>query len=120
MVRAKGLYLAHLWQEPRSDTSDPTNQSCTALGFAEKSEGQALVMTTSQQRDWRSQGKLVASALALGILLIFIALNFEKVDVDLVIGTQNIQLAFALIFAAVLGFIAGYFAPRVRLTTKRD
>jgi uncharacterized integral membrane protein len=77
-------------------------------------------MTTSQQQDWRSQGKLVASALALAILVIFIALNFEKVDVDLVVGTQNIQLAFALIIAAVLGFIAGYFAPRMRLTGERD
>ena len=77
-------------------------------------------MTASQQRDWRSQAKLVASVLALAILVIFIALNFEKVDVDLVVGTQNIQLAFALIFAAVLGFVAGYFAPRMRLTTGKD
>ena len=77
-------------------------------------------MTTSQQRDWRSQVKLVASVLALALLVIFIALNFEKVDVDLLVGTQNIQLAFALILAALLGFIVGYFAPRMRLTTRRD
>ena len=68
-------------------------------------------MTTSQPRDWRSQVKLVVSVLALALLVIFIVLNFEKVDVDLLVGTQNIQLAFALIVAALLGFVAGYFSP---------
>ena len=69
-------------------------------------------MAASQQRSLGSQLKLAGSVLALVLLVIFIVLNFEKVDVDLLIGTQNIQLAFALIVAAVLGFIAGYFAPR--------
>ena len=71
-------------------------------------------MEASQQRSLGTQLKLAGSVLALVLLVIFIALNFEKVDVDLLIGTQNIQLAFALIVAAVLGFIAGYFAPRRR------
>jgi uncharacterized integral membrane protein len=71
-------------------------------------------MTTSQTRDWRSQVKRIASILAIVLLVIFIALNFEKVDVDFLVATQNIQLAFALIFAALLGFVAGYFSPRWR------
>jgi uncharacterized integral membrane protein len=69
-------------------------------------------MATSQPRDWRSKVKLAGSVLALALLVIFIALNFEKVDVDLLVGTQNVQLAFALIIAALLGLVIGYFAPR--------
>ena len=69
-------------------------------------------MATSQPRDWRSKVKLAGSVLALALLVIFIAMNFEKVDVDLLVGTQNVQLAFALIIAALLGLVIGYFAPR--------
>jgi uncharacterized integral membrane protein len=71
-------------------------------------------MTASSNYDWRSRAKLIASLLALALLVIFVALNFEKVDVDFLVATQNIQLAFALIFAALLGFVAGYFTPRWR------
>jgi uncharacterized integral membrane protein len=71
-------------------------------------------MATTQSSSWGSKAKLGGSVLALALLVIFIALNFEKVDVDLLVGTQNIQLSFALIFAALLGFILGYFAPRRR------
>jgi uncharacterized integral membrane protein len=69
-------------------------------------------MATTPKRSLGSRLKLAGSLLALALLVVFIALNFEKVDVDLLIGTQNIQLAFALIIAAVLGAILGYFAPR--------
>jgi uncharacterized integral membrane protein len=69
-------------------------------------------MATSQSGDWASKVRLAGSVLALLLLVIFIVLNLEKVDVDLLVGTQNVQLAFALIIAALLGFVIGYFAPR--------
>ena len=71
-------------------------------------------MATSQSGDFRPKAKLVVSITAVVLLVIFIALNFEKVDVNLLVGTLNIQLAFALILSALLGLVAGYFAPRGR------
>jgi uncharacterized integral membrane protein len=71
-------------------------------------------MATDKTRDMGSRIRLAVTVVVLVVLAIFILRNFEKVNVDLVVGSQNIQLAFALILAALLGFVAGFFVPRGR------
>ena len=69
-------------------------------------------MTNESRRDLGSTIKLAATLLALVVLVLFIALNFDEVQIDILVATQTMRLAFALIFAAALGFLVGYFAPR--------
>jgi uncharacterized integral membrane protein len=69
-------------------------------------------MASNKPPRTRSQLKLIGTAIALLVLMLFVALNFGEVQVNLLVGKQNIQLAFALIFSALLGFLLGYFAPR--------
>jgi uncharacterized integral membrane protein len=71
-------------------------------------------MAVRESRDLGSKIKLGAMGLASLVLLAFIALNFDKVEVDLILGSLHIQLAFALILAALLGFVIGYFFPKRR------
>jgi uncharacterized integral membrane protein len=71
-------------------------------------------MSNARPRDTRTQIKLAGSALALLLLAVFIGVNFEEVKIDLLLGTQTTRLAFALIFAGLLGFLAGYFVPKGR------
>jgi uncharacterized integral membrane protein len=59
-----------------------------------------------------SQVRLVAVSVALVVLIVFIALNFDRVEIDVLFATQTIRLSFALIFAALLGFLVGYFTPK--------
>jgi uncharacterized integral membrane protein len=59
-----------------------------------------------------SQVRLVAIIVVLVVLIVFIALNFDRVDIDMLFATQTIRLSFALIFAALLGFLVGYFTPK--------
>lgn len=58
--------------------------------------------------------RLVLWAIALGLLVLFIAENFLTVEVRLIVGRVQTRLAWALIIAAVLGFLTGYFWPRGR------
>jgi len=54
-----------------------------------------------------------ASGLAT-LLILFIVLNDEKVRVDLIVGTAELRLAWALLIAAAGGFLIGYLLPRLR------
>ena len=47
------------------------------------------------------------SVLALVVLALFVGFNFQEVEIDFVVITADVQLAFALILAALLGFLAG-------------
>jgi uncharacterized integral membrane protein len=63
-------------------------------------------------RSLGSQIRLAGTVLALLVLVVFIALNFSAVEVDLMIAETKIRLAFALLFAALMGFVVGYFIPK--------
>jgi uncharacterized integral membrane protein len=78
----------------------------------ERSRGKEQKMGEQRTRDFGHQARLVALIVALGVLALFTALNFDEVEIDMLIATQNIRLSFALIFSALLGFLVGYFAPR--------
>lgn len=71
-------------------------------------------MSTTQRRSVASQIKLASVFVALVLLVLFIALNFGDTEVELVITQVKTKLAFALIFAGLLGFVIGYFAPKRR------
>jgi uncharacterized integral membrane protein len=60
----------------------------------------------------RTQIRLAGGAVALVILILFVAFNFDAVTVDLLIASASVRLGFALLFTAVLGFLVGYVIPK--------
>ncbi len=65
----------------------------------------------------RQQGftaKQWAAAVALGLLLLFVLLNTQEVEVDFIVATANVPLVFALVIAGLLGALVGWLLPRVR------
>jgi uncharacterized integral membrane protein len=67
---------------------------------------------TSNRLRRGTQLRLVGAAIALAILILFIAFNFDEVTVDLLVTSASVRLGFALIFTALLGFLAGYIMPK--------
>jgi uncharacterized integral membrane protein len=55
---------------------------------------------------------LIIVLIALGFLLV--AVNFQKVTIDFVVGETKAPLAIALLLAAALGFVIGLVLPRFR------
>jgi uncharacterized integral membrane protein len=64
--------------------------------------------------------KAVAIGGVVVVLLIFIALNFQTVEVNYVVGTTRTPLIFALLIAAGLGMLVGWLLPVVRRGRKAD
>ena len=65
----------------------------------------------------RSEGRgarfyLTIVLVAIGIL--FIAVNFQKVTIDFVVGEANAPLVVALLIAGGIGFLIGLILPRFR------
>ncbi len=58
--------------------------------------------------------KLLAVAIFLSLLVIFIAENFVSVEVRLIFVRVTTRLAWSLLLAGVLGFLAGFAAARLR------
>ena len=48
------------------------------------------------------------------ILIVFILLNSQEVEIDFIVGTATAPLIFALAIAGLLGFAVGWLAPRLR------
>ncbi|MGA8746748.1 MAG: lipopolysaccharide assembly protein LapA domain-containing protein [Solirubrobacterales bacterium] len=63
-----------------------------------------------EQRTRRRWGLICGGA----ILLIFMALNSQRVTVHFVFTTVNMPLIFALLIAALLGALLGWAVPRLR------
>jgi uncharacterized integral membrane protein len=71
----------------------------------------------------RSEGRgakfwLIIVLIALGFLLV--AVNFQKVTIDFVVGETNAPLAIALLLAGGLGFVIGLVLPRLRRHERGD
>lgn len=62
---------------------------------------------------WGWHPRLFAWAIILALLVVFIAENFETVEVRLIVARTETRLAWALLLAAVLGFGAGLLLPRL-------
>lgn len=69
-------------------------------------------MANAQRRSLGSQIRLAGALVALTLLVVFVALNFAEVEVEMLIVQVTLPLAFALIFTGLLGFVVGYFAPK--------
>jgi uncharacterized integral membrane protein len=63
-----------------------------------------------EQRSGRRWGLILGGA----ILLLFMALNSQRVTVHFVFTTVNMPLIFALLIAALLGALVGWAVPRLR------
>ena len=50
--------------------------------------------------------------IALGV--VFIAVNFQKVTIDFVVGETKAPLVIALLISGLLGFVIGLVLPRFR------
>ena len=57
------------------------------------------------------QGLLVVCGV---LLVLFFVLNFQKVEVHLLVATVEMPLIIALAIAAVLGWLLGWAVPRLR------
>ena len=58
--------------------------------------------------------KLAVVIAALVLLLLFFVLNFDKVEINLLVFKPELPLAFALVLAALLGLVVGLLRPRGR------
>ena len=65
-----------------------------------------------EERTWTR--RLIGPGIILGILLLFILLNNDKVEVSLLVWSPEMPLGLALLIAAGLGFLAGLLVPRFR------
>lgn len=68
--------------------------------------------TVTEDRSWAR--RLIGPGIVLGILLLFVLLNNDKVEVNLLVFSPEMRLGFALLIAAGLGFVAGLLFPRFR------
>lgn len=48
------------------------------------------------------------------LLILFFVLNFQTVEVSLIVATVDMPLIFALAIAALLGALVGWAVPRLR------
>lgn len=58
--------------------------------------------------------RLLTGAVLLALLVLFVAENFSTVEVRLIVAKTETRLAWALLLAGVLGFVAGVIVPRIR------
>ena len=65
-----------------------------------------------------SKWRLYVAIAAIVLAAIFILQNSQEVQVDFIFTTTETPLVFALLFAAVLGFIIGLALPRFRQPKK--
>lgn len=72
--------------------------------------------TEASGTNWRRWGLLIAAA----ILVLFMALNSQQVKVNLILGSAQMPLIFALLIAAALGALVGWAAPRLRAHRRGD
>jgi uncharacterized integral membrane protein len=66
---------------------------------------------------WR--GRLIGAGVVIGVILLFVALNSEEVNVDLLVVDADIRLGWALLLVGALGFVAGLLFPRFRGSPRR-
>jgi uncharacterized integral membrane protein len=70
--------------------------------------------TPTARREAGSSWRRWALIAAIALLLLFMALNSQKVEVNLIFGSAEMPLIFALLIAACLGALVGWVVPKVR------
>jgi uncharacterized integral membrane protein len=51
---------------------------------------------------------------------IFVAVNFQKVTINFIVGETEAPLVIAILIAGALGFVIGLVLPRLRRPHERD
>jgi uncharacterized integral membrane protein len=64
--------------------------------------------------NWKRRAFVAVGA----VLLLFMALNSQRVEVNFIFGSAQMPLIFALLVAAALGALVGWAAPRLRGSRK--
>lgn len=67
----------------------------------------------AEGRDARSIGKLIGLGVLGLVLVLFIAFNNDKVEVDLLVTTVEARLFVVLIFTAAIGVLIGFLLAKV-------
>ena len=76
---------------------------------------QAPIVPSPEPGFLRRHALMLGTSTTLAVVLaLFIVLNGEKVEVDLIVATAELRLAWALLIAAAGGFLIGYILPRLR------
>lgn len=78
--------------------------------------GRGQVPDGDQGANWKRRGLIAVGV----VLLVFMALNSQKVEVNFIFGSAQMPLIFALLIAAALGALVGWAAPRLRGSGKQD
>lgn len=65
-------------------------------------------MSPKQDTSWRPSGRQIGMAIAVGLIVLFGALNFDKTSIDFLVDSVRLPLVFVIIGVALLGFLAGY------------
>ena len=65
-------------------------------------------MSSRQDTSWRPSGRQIGMAVAIGLVAIFGAVNFEKTSIDFLVDSVRIPLVFVIAACSLLGFLAGY------------
>jgi uncharacterized integral membrane protein len=68
------------------------------------------VQQPNEESSWR-RWALLAIAL---VLALFMLLNSQEVEVNLIFGSAKMPLIFALLIAALLGALVGWAGPKLR------
>jgi uncharacterized integral membrane protein len=68
------------------------------------------------QRGWPSRHllELVIGAISVVLLIVFIALNSASIEVDFLVASANLSIAWALLISGGLGFLTGFLVTRIR------
>lgn len=72
--------------------------------------GQRQPVGSDEGANWKRRAFVAIGA----VLLLFMALNSQKVEVNFIFGSAQMPLIFALLIAAALGALVGWAAPRLR------
>lgn len=78
-----------------------------------------MAQERERERNVRDTARWVALGVIAVVLVVFIAQNYDSVEVELFVWDGDIELAWALLAAAILGFLGGLLLPRIRRTRGR-
>lgn len=68
--------------------------------------------TPHRDTSWHPSGRQIGMAVAILLVLLFGALNFEHAKIDFLIASVSVPLVFVITICAILGFTAGYLFAR--------
>lgn len=68
-----------------------------------------------KEANWKKRALVVVGA----VLVLFMALNLQKVEVNFIFGSAQMPLIIALMIAAALGALVGWATPRLRSSRGR-